>query len=188
MYDETELLPAAQSMLLLLIILFFCLPSSDLQPQEEAKLLVNGWEVTRRLTVTGLLLDEEVAHTRPDWRLWAITSAKRRTILAIHHVEWLWSVSRGYPILTCFELAPLPAPESKFLWNERDKCRWELNYDAWLRVWSKWGGGCTFGALFNIAPGKPLDEKTEMWLAETDEYGMMLMAESKKSESSLLQS
>ncbi|CAH0024940.1 unnamed protein product [Clonostachys rhizophaga] len=177
-YNETELLAGLQSLLLLLTILLFGLnrTGSDKAQTIEAELIVKVWDVKSSVAGTGILLDEEQSHVLPTWREWALVSAKRRTIQALHHLEWAWSLVRGYPVLTCFELGPLPAPTAGYLWNENEELQWKQSYTRWLDVW-KIGGGYKLGELFNIDPGDDLNSRTEMWLAEVDEFGMVLMAE-----------
>ncbi|CAH0057552.1 unnamed protein product [Clonostachys solani] len=177
-YNEADLLAALQSLLLLFTILLFGLNrtgSAIVQPV-EAELIVKVWDVMSSVTGTGILLEEEQSHVLPTWREWALVSAKRRTIQALHHLEWAWSLVRGYPVLTCFELGPLPAPTAGYLWNENSELQWKQSYAKWLDIW-KTGGSYKLGELFNIDPGDDLNSRTEMWLAEVDEFGMVLMAE-----------
>jgi hypothetical protein len=107
-----------------------------------------------------------------------MVTAKRRTIHSFHHVEWAWSVLHGYPVLTCFELGPLPAPPAKYLWQETEEKQWNLSYHKWLSVW-KDGGFYRMMEFFHIDPNGPLDSRSQLWLSEADEYGMMVMAEGK---------
>lgn len=180
-YGELELLATAQSLLILLIVLFFNLPQRQLPPTThrptDAELLVQVWGVTQALAATGLFLDQESGNITPPWRSWAIAAAKRRTILALHHVEWAWSLLHGYPELTCFELGPLPAPSPGFLWREEDEARWEELYRGWLRRWPT--GSYKMRELFRAGSGDGLGVRGEMWLAEADEFGMIVAAERK---------
>ncbi|KAK8074473.1 hypothetical protein PG997_009136 [Apiospora hydei] len=176
-YDEADLLAAAQSVLILLIMLFFGgAEGQQLGVKSQAQLVTQLWDVKERLAGTGLFLPEESSLTRPRWRSWAAASAKRRTILAMHHLEWAWSLRTGYPVLTCFELAAVPAPAAGYLWRETNETRWEGLYDDWLRLWKK-DGGYKIGELFNVQAEGSLDPRSEKWLAEADEFGLMLMAE-----------
>ncbi|KAK8097754.1 uncharacterized protein PG998_013240 [Apiospora kogelbergensis] len=182
-YDEADLLAAAQSLLILLIVLFYGSPEGqELSVRAQADLILQLWDVKKRLAATGLFLPEEAdksQHTTPPrWRDWAAISAKRRTILAMHHLEWSWSLRHGYPILTCFELAAVPAPAAGYLWRETDETTWSALYSDWLQHW-KDGGVYKIGEFFNIEAEARLDTRSERWLSEADEYGMMLMAESK---------
>lgn len=175
-YTELDLLAATQSILILAIILFF----GDTQAPAvshplDAQLLVEMWQIKHHLASTGLFLEEEVKHTLPPWKKWAIVSAKRRTIISLHHLEWAWSLLYGYPVLTCFELGPLPAPAASYLWQELDGTQWERQYNGWLLQWK--GGSYKIGELLHINPGEQLDARSDMWLAEVDEFGMIIMAQ-----------
>lgn len=176
LYAEEVLLSATQSILILLVVLLF---GDQEQPSvsdaESVQLLISMWQVKHRLAGTGLFLESEMHHTRPTWREWALVSAKRRTILALHHLEWAWSVRHGYPELSCTELGPLPAPASKRLWRECQGAEWQRLYDEWLLRWKD--GYFAMRELFPVQLSNELDPRTEKWLAEADEFGMMVMAE-----------
>jgi hypothetical protein len=43
---------------------------------------------------TGMVLNEEAAHSRPAWRIWAHIEAKRRTLVSIYFLHWAYSVVR----------------------------------------------------------------------------------------------
>ncbi|KAL7944570.1 hypothetical protein V8C42DRAFT_325203 [Trichoderma barbatum] len=178
-YNVMDLLAAAQSMLILLIILFFGIGHSPaLAHPIDAQLLIDMWNVKRSLASTGLFLEQESNHTLPSWKEWAIVSAKRRTILGLHHLEWAWSLRCGYPILTCFELGPFPAPAARYLWQNDHEKEWERLYKDWLRLWAD--GSYKMTELFRVnasKDGDALDSRSELWLAEVDEFGMMLVAE-----------
>ncbi|KAH6889444.1 hypothetical protein B0T10DRAFT_513959 [Thelonectria olida] len=177
-YNKSDLLATAQSILVLLTILLFGIGQTDnLRHPVDAQLLVGAWDVKHHLAATGLFLEQESNQTIPPWKQWAIVSSKRRTIIAFHHLEWAWSILHGYPTLTCFELGPLPAPAPRYLWRETNEKAWKRLYDEWLRQWKD--GSYKMAEFFEINPGGSLDERSEMWLAEADEFGMMLMAEGK---------
>ncbi|KAK4061454.1 hypothetical protein Trihar35433_9781 [Trichoderma harzianum] len=179
-YNAMELLAAAQSMLILLIILFFGIGQSPaLAHPIDAQLLVNMWNVKHKLASTGLFLEQESNHKLPSWKEWAIVSAKRRTIVGLHHLEFAWSLRFGYPILTCFELGPFPAPAARHLWQSDREEEWERLYKDWLKQWAD-GGSYKMTELFRVNGSKEsdaLDARSELWLAEADDFGMMLMAE-----------
>jgi hypothetical protein len=75
----------------------------------------------------------------------------------------------------CYELGPLPAPAAGVLWKETDKELWERQYEGWL---VQWKDGCyKIGELFHVTPDIALDVRSEKWLAEADEFGLMVMSE-----------
>ncbi|KAL3477629.1 hypothetical protein BJX99DRAFT_257234 [Aspergillus californicus] len=174
-YNDTDLLAAMQSLLMLLIIMFFGLEKSPtISTPIEPQLLLDAWEVRNRLATTGLFLDQDPTHT-PSWKEWALINAKQRTILGLHHLDFAWSDLRGYPMLSCYELGPLPAPVSRFLWQAVEEEAWSRFYSAWRHQWKD--GAVVISEFFDIKPGQNLDDRAERWLAEADELGMMLMAE-----------
>ncbi|PVI06126.1 hypothetical protein DM02DRAFT_35172 [Periconia macrospinosa] len=173
---ELDLLATAQSILFLLILLFFGFEkAAPVSRTTDAELLISVWDVKHALASTGLFLEEEATNRLPRWKEWAIVSAKRRTILALNHLEWVWSLKHGFPVLSCFELGPLPAPAAGYLWQEPEEKIWERLYKEWMRNWGN--EGYKMFEFFHIDPAGTLDQRSEMWLAEADAYGVMLMAE-----------
>ncbi|KAL2852051.1 hypothetical protein BJY01DRAFT_100384 [Aspergillus pseudoustus] len=171
-YNTPNLLAALQSLLILLIILFFCLGDSpDLENPTDAQTLIEVWEVKNRLAATGLFLDP----TGTSYSDWAIISAKHRTIHSLHHLDFVWSVLRGYPILLCWELGPLPAPPPRYLWEVGEEAAWKRMYARFLQQWAD--GPYLMSEMFAMNGNAPLGPRAERWLAEADEFGMMLMAE-----------
>ncbi len=133
-YSDSTLLSAMQSVRILLIVLVFN-TECPLPSHQTAPLLIDVWEMKHRLAKRGLFLEQELQHGVPPWQEWAFMSARRTTIMALHHLEWAWSLANGYPELLCFELGPLPAPAAKHLWQADDESRWQQLYKAWLENW-----------------------------------------------------
>ncbi|KAH7045184.1 hypothetical protein B0J12DRAFT_152287 [Macrophomina phaseolina] len=161
-----------------MVILFFGIdaaPPRGADEPTEAQIMVEAWDARNRLVTSGLFHPAELSHRLPDWREWAVVSAKRRTILCLNMLEWVWSLARGFPVLTCFELGPLPAPAAGYLWREGDEREWQRLYGEWLQQWKD--GGYLMAEFFHIKAGKPLDVRSEAWLAEADELGVLFMAE-----------
>ncbi|KAF2159492.1 hypothetical protein M409DRAFT_29965 [Zasmidium cellare ATCC 36951] len=174
--NESELLASSQSLLLLLTILFFDFGEmSILTKSASAQLLIEVWEAKRHLAATGLFLDEETQHRMPGWESWATVSAKRRTIMALHRLEYSWSLLNGYPIVMCWELNPLPAPAARYLWQARDEEAWVRLYSQWLQLWKD--GTYKMHELLQFHAGGEMDDRSELWYAEADEFGLMLVAE-----------
>lgn len=180
-YNEENLLAALQALLVLMIMLCFgiddsgALSKGEADTSSESELLISVWNVKHRLATAGLFAKGEIEKKHPAWRDWAIAEAKRRTVLSLHHFEWVWSIHRGYPVLTCFEVGPLPAPAPGYLWQETDKKKWQNQYADWLRLWKQ---GCyNLAELFYVNIDGPLSARAETWLCEADEFGGMLMAE-----------
>ncbi|KAK0386092.1 hypothetical protein NLU13_5929 [Sarocladium strictum] len=178
MDSPEDLLADCQALLMLMTVLFLgfntCV-TRDANDPTNGDIMIASWCLKGALARTGLFLDAEVTNTTPDWQEWAFTAAKRRTILAAHHFEWSWSILSGYPVLTCFELGPLPAPEARFLWLETDERRWKSLYETWMNDWKD--GAYRMCEFFHIGTEDSLDERGERWYAEADDLGMMLIVE-----------
>lgn len=163
--------------MLLTIALFGFGSAHALSLSKAVKLITDVWEMKTRLTATNLCLAEEQSNRMPSWSGWAMTSAKRRTLLALNQLEWAWSLIQGYPELSCVELGPLPAPSAKHIWQASNEAEWENLYREWLAGWTD--GLFRLSELFTVSSGEPLSERAERWLAESDEFGVMLMTEGK---------
>ena len=173
-----------QSVLILVSLLILDHAEAPALPHpRDALLLIELWDMKAALARTGLFLNEEICHTLPNWRQWTLTEAKRRTIQSLNHLEWAWSVLNGYPVLTCFELGPLPAPAASQLWRASDEKAWTDLYIEWLWRWKD--GSYKMVEFFYIEPKGQLDRRSELWLSEADEFGLMLMAEG-ESETSMM--
>lgn len=177
-YGESDLLAAAQCLLVLATVaLFGDLDEPALQHPLDARLLIDLWDVKERLAKTGLFLEAEHNCALPQWKEWCLVEAKRRTILSINHVEWCWSLLHGCPVLTCFELGPLPAPSAGHLWRASDETTWQRLYRDYTWQWKD--GTYKMTEFWYLDPSGRLDARTEQWLSSADEFGMMLMAEGK---------
>jgi hypothetical protein len=175
-YNTPDLLAALQSLVILLITLFFCLGNDlGLEDPSDAQTLIEVWEVKSRLAATGLFIEPTQPNGLPSYSDWALISAKQRTIHSLHHLDFVWSVLRGYPILLCWELGPLPAPPPRYLWEVGDEETWKRMYTRFLQQWRD--GPYLMSEMFAMNGEAPLEPRAERWLAEADEFGMMLMAE-----------
>jgi hypothetical protein len=93
-------------------------------------------------------------------------------------------------------MGPLPAPAPKRLWEATDEASWRRLYTRWRRQWAEddgdGDGGGGSGGIFKMSefiycePGVKLHRRAELWFGEADEFGMLLMAESKAEFFSLL--
>lgn len=143
----------------------------------EEQLILDISETSLQLASGGLTLHEETAADGqpPPWYDWAIMSAKRRTILTIYMLTWAWSVWRNYPSFYCHELQLMFAPSPKALWQAQTETEWLPLYQKWLQKWN--GDGYRIGELLSISPKHIMDRRTEDWLEEVDEFGMLLMSQ-----------
>lgn len=68
----------------------------------------------------------------------------------------------------------MPAPAAKFLWQARSRDVWEDMYNRWL---AQWGDRPYMMQEFaGIRPGVVVGRRTEMWLEDTDEFGVMFFS------------
>lgn len=164
-------------MLILLVMLLFGMDHLPTAPKpDHAKLLIEVWDVKEELEASALPSPQENTNDpHLSWEAWALASARDRTILGFHHIEWVWSILHDYPVLTCFKIGPLAAPGPGCLWKAPSEQEWHRLYAAWAWRWRD--GVFRMAEFFSIDPGDLLAPRAERWLAEADEFGVMLMAE-----------
>jgi hypothetical protein len=122
----------------------------------------------------SMMLPEESSHRRPSWREWVMVGCKRRTLMSLFCFEWMNAMLNNFATFPCNDASFLPAPSGKVLWGMCKQSKWEVAYDRWL---GRWAGLSiyTLGDLTGTPPGPTLDLRSEMWLEEADEFGMMFM-------------
>lgn len=186
MEDGVDLIAQAQALVIYAILCLFPDANSGHSIINEEQIIWDISEFSLRLASSGLALDEEATgQTPPSWREWTIMSAKRRTILTIYMLTWAWSVQHNYPTFYCHELQLMYAPSPRTLWQAQTKEEWLSLYGEWLLKWK--GDGYRIGELLSISPNQILDQRTEDWLEEVDEFGMLLMSQGKDSARTLRQ-
>jgi hypothetical protein len=124
----------------------------------------------------GTLCLAESEGTRPDWESWIVASAKRRTLFTTSLFDNLVNFRQGSPSFAAVELASLPAPASKVLWNAQTRRSWNQAYNQQLSHWSD--GELLISDLWpqSKANLEALQPKIDRWLSSIDEFGMMLYA------------
>ncbi|KAK9250411.1 hypothetical protein V1507DRAFT_438159 [Lipomyces tetrasporus] len=122
----------------------------------------------------GLVLQEERDHVRPSWQAWINVTSKRRAVLSLCLLRWSYSVWNCIPSFDCKELGFMPASAAKWLWQASTREQWETLYNRWLARWDD--SGYLQGELAGIDPGVMMDRRSEMWLEETDEFGITMMS------------
>jgi hypothetical protein len=174
-----DLLASSQAFVIYAILCLFTNENSGRSEISEEQLILDISEYSLQLASSGLSLDAETAdHGQiPQWHDWATMSAKRRTILTIYMLTWAWSVLRNYPSFYCHELQLMFAPSPKALWQAQTETEWTPLYQRWHQKWN--GDGYKIGELLFISPTQTIDRRTEDWLAEVDEFGMLLMSQGK---------
>lgn len=123
---------------------------------------------------TGLVLQDEADHARPDWLVWAHVEAKRRARLVLYLLHWAYSVYHSLAHFDCRELSRMPAPAAKFLWQAADEASWDGMYRRWLAQWD----GCEpmQADLLTVGPAIAMGRRMEMWLEDADELGVLVIA------------
>lgn len=174
-----DLLASAQAFVIYAVLCLFPDEEDSVRPEiSEEKLILDISEFSLQLASSGLALHEETADGQiPQWHDWAIMSAKRRTILTVYMLTWAWSVLRNYPSFYCHELQLMFAPSPKALWQAQKEAEWLSLYRKWFQKWK--GDGYRIGELLSISPKQMIDRRTEDWLEEVDEFGMLLMSQGK---------
>jgi hypothetical protein len=137
-------------------------------------ILANLQQLVNYVGSVGLVLEEETAHVRPGWEAWVNITARRRAVFTIYLAHWSLSAYHGLPSFDCQELRYMFAPAPKLLWQAKDKDEWESHYDRWLLEWEK--DEYLHGEIADIKLNVSLDKRSEKWLEETDEFGMLIMA------------
>jgi hypothetical protein len=126
---------------------------------------------------TGLMLPEETTKERPDWASWVHISSKRRSVLALYLLHWAYSVYHSLPSYDCRDLGMMPALAARYLWQADNQEQWKQLYLKWLVMWE--GKQYMQWEFFTVNPGVTLDRRSELWLEDADEYGIMFMGISK---------
>lgn len=156
------------------IILIF--PSHDQHaiPFVDPSIFIGLQQVVYYTVGTGLILQEETDHTMPSWDAWIHVTSKRRVILSFYLLHWAYSVYHRLPSFNCDELGSMPAPAAKFLWQASTKKEWESLYKRWL-VQSD-GLEYIQKEFLYVKPGLTLDRRTQMWLEDADELGVLFLS------------
>lgn len=168
------MLAALQAYILYAILLLFSESTCDRPHRVEQGIIFGLQDISLRLAASGVLLNAEVNSEIPEWSEWVTVAAKRRSVLAAHQVLWIWSLLRGYPPFGCRELGFMPSPAPKVLWESRGD-GWEHLYQDWMARWP--GGPHRLEELQVLGPEVEIDPRTQVWLEEADEFGVLLMSE-----------
>ncbi|PVH74147.1 hypothetical protein DL98DRAFT_537687 [Cadophora sp. DSE1049] len=173
-YDEAESLAALQAMTVYAIMLVF--PAKDQQtiPFLDNEVFSEIQQVVRHTALSGMILQEETENCVPSWEAWIHVTSKRRAVFTLYLLHWAYSVYHHVPSFNCHELAYIPAPAPKYLWNATSEEQWKGLYERWLAQWQ--GQQYLQHEFMFVTPGPFLDERTQLWLEDTDEFGMMFMS------------
>jgi hypothetical protein len=122
----------------------------------------------------GLVLKEETEHSRPTWESWINITSRRRATFTLYLIHWALSAYYGLPSFDCQELRYMLAPASKQLWQAESRQEWESLYNHWLAEWDR--DEYLHGEIAMMKEDILLDRRGEKWLAEADEFGLLIMA------------
>ena len=140
----------------------------------EQDIMVKLQDLAGEVASRGTHCLAETNGTRPDWESWIVASAKRRTLFATYLFDNLVNFCQGSPSFIAKELATLPAPASKRLWNAQTRHTWNTAYNQHLSSWSD--GEFLISDLWPQvdADSTTQQKRIDRWLSSVDEFGMML--------------
>ncbi|CAG9989316.1 unnamed protein product [Clonostachys byssicola] len=173
-YDGATLVAAFQAAIIYAIAMLFPAPHQPPSKMFDLSTLAALKEFGEYIRSGTVMMPEEVSHTRPPWQEWLQVSCKRRSLICLYCFEWMNAMLNNFESFPCSNADFMPAPAGKVLWEITDQEKWEVAYDRWL---GRWAGldVYTLGDLENMSPGPTLDLRSEMWLEEADELGILLM-------------
>lgn len=177
-YDHTAMLAAFQAFLLYAMSLFFTLAQGPDAGMREA--MMHLQHLAAMSCRHGLVCAEEQQRARPKWEAWAVAEAKRRTLFTMYLFDSVLSSLDGLPTFLGTELAGLPAPASRVLWQAEERGAWESSYSLDLAGWST--GRLRIDELWPVSSdmgqAAVLERcnRVDRWLEDVDEYGTMLYA------------
>lgn len=173
-YDSITLLGAFQAYLLYSMALYFWCGQSGLRDNVTALQQLASMAISQGVTTATQPWNS------PDWNLWALSEAKRRTTFTMYLFDNLLCATDGLPMFVATELAGLSAPAPGSLWNATSLDAWQRSHNAYLRACD--GVVLQINELWSLPPGFSADqaclrrERVSAWLQQVDEYGMMLFA------------
>lgn len=173
-YDEANLVAALQALTIYTLILIFLTRDQSAIPSVDPSVFVGLQQVVYYTAGTGMVLQEEADHVVPSWDAWVHVTSKRRVIFTLYMLHWAYSVYHRVPSFNCDELGFMPVPAAKFLWQASTKGQWELLYKRWLAQWD--GHEYIQREFLFIKPGIALDQRTQMWLEDADELGVLFLS------------
>ncbi|KAF2478214.1 uncharacterized protein BDR25DRAFT_206563 [Lindgomyces ingoldianus] len=172
--DERHLLAALQALVFYTIILMFPGKGQISVSLIDPAIFLCLQRVVSYVAQTGLMLTEERDHERSSWESWIHVTAKRRAVFSLYLLHWSYSVYHGLPSFECSQLGFMPAPAPKFLWQAETKEKWEELYNHWL---AQWGNTPYMMREFAaIQSGPTLERRSEIWLEDADELGVLFFS------------
>ncbi|KAK6082880.1 C6 finger domain containing protein [Seiridium cupressi] len=175
-YDQPTLLAALQAIIIYLLLLIFPTPNQTSQSLVAPSLFNQVQTLGYFVASTGLILHEESTRAQPVWAIWSHVEAKRRSMCSLYLVHWAYSVYHSQVRFDCGrELARMPGPGAKFLWNATDEQSWNTLYTRWLAQWDE-GRDFMFAEFVGIDPEVVMNRRAEIWLEDADELGFLMLS------------
>jgi hypothetical protein len=172
--DESHLLAALQALVMYTILIMFPATGQMTVARVDPAIFQCLQRVVNHVAKSGLILEEEVHCVQPSWTSWVHITAKRRAILTIYLLHWCHSVYHEMEPFACSQLGFMPAPAPKFLWQAETEEKWAMLYAQWL---AQWGGRPYMMSEFaDIRSGVGLEARSEMWLEDADEFGVLFFS------------
>lgn len=172
--DERHLLSALQALVMYSTILMFPGRGQVSVSLVDPAIFLCLQRVVSYVARTGLMLTEERDNERPSWESWVHVTAKRRAVFSLYLLHWSYSVYHGIESFACSQLGFMPAPAPKFLWQAETRDKWEELYNLWLGQWDD----CPYmmREFADIRAGTALEPRTEQWLEDADELGVLFFS------------
>ena len=173
-YDTKTLLGAFQAYLLYSMALYFRCGQIGLRDNVTALQQLASMAISQGVSTAPQPWDS------PDWALWALSEAKRRTTFTMYLFDNLLCATDDLPMFVATELSGLSAPAPGSLWDATTLEVWQRSHNAYLRACD--GVVLQINELWPLPPGCSAEqacrrrERISAWLQRVDEYGMMLFA------------
>lgn len=153
-------------------MLFFTHTAASVMIEQD--IMIKLQELAGDVASRGTLCWAERYGIRPDWESWIVASAIRRTLFATYLFDNLVNFTLGSPSFIATELASLPAPASKELWNAKTRQSWNTFYNQQLSQLTE--GELLISDLWphSDPSSTTRQRKIDRWLSSVDEFGMML--------------
>jgi hypothetical protein len=169
--DERYLLAALQALTMYTIMLVYPAYMQLSVSLVDPSIFLCLQKVVAHVARTGLMLTQERDNVRPSWQAWIHVTAKRRAVFSLYLLHWSYAVYHNLPSFECSQLGFMPAPAPKFLWQCTSQAEWQDMYNLWMAQWK--GIPYMMYEFAAVQPGTSLDRRTEIWLEDADELGIL---------------
>jgi hypothetical protein len=172
--DERQLLAALQALTMYTIMLMYPAYMQMSVSLVDPSIFLCLQKVVSHVARTGLMLTQERDNVRPSWQAWVHVTSKRRAVFSLYLLHWSYAVYHDLPSFECSQLGFMPAPAPKFLWQSSSQAEWQDMYNRWAAQWE--GIPYMMYEFAGVQAGTSLDRRTEIWLEDADELGIMFFS------------